>query len=123
MPVASLALLVLLAQEPTHSDKLMHAALGASFTLAGVDNGLTQRCLGAGTCREANPLLKPLEGNALAFSLTKLSVDAGVGYLTWRLHTSKNPKVRKAAWVLVIGTIALRSYVVVHNVKQLRDGR
>ncbi|MDP3703685.1 MAG: DUF5658 family protein [Candidatus Omnitrophota bacterium] len=74
--------------------------LTALVVAAGADLGSTERCLGAGTCRELNPLLSlAVTKNAMFFGATKMAITALVGWIVHELYAHGHPKIARAlAW-------------------------
>jgi hypothetical protein len=74
--------------------------LTALVVAAGADLGSTERCLGAGTCRELNPLLSlAVTKNAMLFGATKMAITALVGWIVHELYAHGHPKIARAlAW-------------------------
>lgn len=84
--------------------------------LAGADVAMTMRCIGAGTCREANPLLRPLQDRPAWFGFAKAAVNTAsiIAVYKW---TKPHSKTRYAVLgVLIIGQGA----VVALNARQLQ---
>ena len=59
---------------------------GATIATTVADVELTQHCIHAGTCREANPLL--LSGRKRAYAIA-LPIAVGISYLGHRWHKDK----------------------------------
>ncbi len=66
-------------------DKKFWLALGTAYALTVVDIELTQRCIRAGNCREANPLLGQSRGRAYAVNAAIL-----VPVTIWSYHRKKD---------------------------------
>lgn len=58
----------------------------------GADLFTTAHCLGAKTCREVNPILRPLENHDYALGAVKLGLAAGQGYALDKLR-ERNPRL------------------------------
>jgi hypothetical protein len=96
---------------PDRPANLMAIAYGG---LVGADVGITMRCVGAGTCAEANPLLRPLQDKPVAFGFSKTAFQTAVvvGIYKWTKPRSK----ARYAWLG--GLIAVQAGVVAWNVRQ-----
>lgn len=104
-------------QEPGAT--LTHLAIGASITAAGMDLATSMHCLGARTCREVNPLLRPLEGQPLAFGAVKGASSALVAWLLLRYHREHPRLVR----VVALALTASSTYIAVRNTRLVRRVR
>jgi Fe-S-cluster-containing dehydrogenase component len=97
------------AQSPLVNDVAMVAALAAH----GADLYTTGRCIGAGTCREANPFLSPFVNTPLAFGATKMAV-AGTVLTVKRRYRDAHPRL--VFWVSVAETCFVAA-VATHNAR------
>ena len=113
LPLLLLVLLSVPAQAQDRPANWMAISFGA---LAGADIGITQRCIGAGTCREANPILRPLQDKPAWFGGAKAALNTAtvVGIYRW---TKPRSKTRYAAFGVLI---AVQAVVVGSNIRQLR---
>jgi hypothetical protein len=91
--------------------RITHGLIGAYIAGAGADLSTTQRCLGAGTCHELNPALKPV-----LFGTVKMAVAAAIAAVLIKNH-EQHPKVVR--WIA--GTLAASSvYIAVRNTRTAR---
>jgi hypothetical protein len=96
--------------------RITHGLIGAYIAGAGADLSTTQRCLGAGTCHELNPALKPLENKPVLFGTVKMAVAAAIAAVLIKNH-EQHPKVVR--WIA--GTLAASSvYIAVRNTRTAR---
>lgn len=74
--------------------------LTAMVIAAGADLGSTERAIGAGTCRELNPILSlAVTSNSMVFGATKMAITATVGWVVHALYDHDHPKIARAlAW-------------------------
>jgi len=75
------------------SERVLMVTMGAA---GGADLMTTGYCLGAGTCREGNPILRPLEDQPFAFGVAKMGTTAYLMYWMHKLHHT-HPKL---AWIV-----------------------
>lgn len=94
--------------------RLTHGLIGSYIVASAMDLSTTQRCLGAGTCREANPLLRPLEDMPLTFAAAKTAVAVGVAIILIKQHTKHPRIVRLIAVSLTAGSL----YIAVRNTRR-----
>jgi len=100
------------AQAPDRPANWMAITFGS---LAGADIGMSMNCMGAGTCREANPLLRPLQDHPAFFGAAKAGFNTAtvVGIYKWTQPKSTRRYV-------ALGTlIAVQAVVVGLNARQL----
>ena len=118
MRPALLAVLLLLPSAARAQDRpLLKAALASYAALSVVDATQTGACLRAGTCREANPLLRPFAGSPGGLVTVKLAANTGVALTVWKLR-KRHPK---AALVLGIAAAVSQGIVVASNARQGRQ--
>lgn len=115
-PSVITALLLSLASPAyAQSETAQHIAIGSYMVSAGADLSVTSYGLGAGSLREANPILRPFEHKPVGMAVTKMGLGAGVSALLLKTHT-KNPK---AAFWTAVGLSVLNSWVTYRNTKFL----
>jgi hypothetical protein len=98
----------------------IHLAIAAYMVAGQSDIAQTAFCLGARTCRELNPFLRPLmdrRGVVPALS-AKGALHVGVSYVFLRAH-KQHPK---AAFWAAVASAAIQGYVVHHNAREARSG-
>jgi hypothetical protein len=100
------------------SETAAHLVIGAYVVAGFADTAQTAYCLGAKTCIEANPVLRPLMGigdqKGVARALTVKGLwHVGGSYLLLRMH-KEHPKL--AFWTGVAMASA-QTAVVVHNAR------
>lgn len=113
-------LLLLLWASPVaaQSERATHIALGSYITAGYFDAAITANCHGAGTCREQNPILRPIvERRGVVAAMTvKGAMHAGIAGYLLKTH-AKHPK--RVFWITV-GLTAAQVAVDVANVRTLR---
>ena len=114
---ALLAVLLLLPSAARAQDRPLKAALASYAALSVVDAKQTGACRRAGTCREANPLLRPFAGSPSGLVTVKLAANTGVALTVWKLR-KRHPK---AALVLGIAAAVSQGIVVASNARQGRQ--
>ena len=82
---------------------------GMFVLLQGVDIAQTMQCIGASSCREANPFLRSLARNPAAFGATKMAIAFASGYALFHAR-SKHPKLVTALAIAGIGLYATITY-------------
>lgn len=92
---------------------LLHAALIALSAAHGADLATTEYCLGRGTCRESNPVLRPFERQPLALGSIKMAVAAANVAILVKAHRS-HPKI--VLWIAA-GEAAVFTAVALHNAR------
>jgi len=118
--LCSVLLLVLLLPSSAYAqgERATHLALGSYVTAAFFDASITSCCHGAKTCREQNPLLRPIveKRGVVAAMTVKGAMHAGIA--AWLLKAHKDhPK--RVFWITV-GLTAAQIAVDVQNVRTLR---
>ncbi len=105
------------AESPPSSPKLDNSLFAVSLIsytiLNAADYFSTREALKYSGVREANPLLKSLAKNDIAFAALKLGFTASNVYLLQKLHQ----KNKTLAWVISGLCNAALSYVVINNLK------
>lgn len=76
---------LLIAHAASAEDKLFRATLVSAVVAHGMDLAETQRCLGAGRCRELNPWLARVESPS-GFAIAKMGLASGTLWATAKLH-------------------------------------
>ena len=94
----------------------LHVAIAASMMAGALDYGITEHCLGAGTCRERNTWLAPYSNNPLSFGVRKVGAEILINYGAVALWDHGH---KKMAMIALIENIAIKSFVVYHNVHAL----
>jgi hypothetical protein len=83
--------------------------------LAAADVATTVEGINSGTCREANPVMKPFTGN------TALTIAAGMGFTELWLQGIKkftrNDTSEPVTFWMLVGTAIGRGFVVGHNLE------
>ena len=107
-----IALLVALSlSAPASADTLFNVGMVFAVTGHGMDLSITSYCLGAETCKEANPLLRPIAERPILLGAAKMGLaGASLWYLA-EAHKS-NPKV---ATVVVYAMGGLFTYIAIRN--------
>lgn len=82
---------------------------GTFVLLQGVDIAQTMECIGAASCREANPFLRSLARRPAAFGATKMAIAFVSGYALFHAR-SKHPKLVTALSIAGIGLYATITY-------------
>jgi hypothetical protein len=96
------------------SDTAYRLALAGAVTAHGLDLSTSSHCLGAGTCRELNPILRPLSDTPLAFGAAKMGIAAASLLATDALRRRGH---RKAAFWIAVGQGIAFTYIAVRNVR------
>jgi hypothetical protein len=113
--ICVLACLALLwAADASAQDRPLKAAIASYAALSVLDARQTGACLGAGTCREMNPALRPMPTGALL--TVKLAANAGVAVTVWKLRRTRP----KTALGLAIAAAVSQGVVVAHNARRRR---
>ncbi|HWI16146.1 MAG TPA: DUF5658 family protein [Vicinamibacterales bacterium] len=103
------------AQAPVFSEPRRPGALVPLYaglvTLQALDFHSTRRALDLGAGQEANPLMKPVVGNNLAFAAVKASTAAGIIWATEKLWKNN----RKAAVIVAGAANVLTGFIVARN--------
>ena len=97
-----------------HEPTLLHALIGAAMVAHGADLATTMYCRGARTCAEANPALRWLQDDPVAFAAVKMGLAAGTSYALLRLHRS-HPRI---VTVMAVAQVGAFSYVAWRNRRQ-----
>ena len=122
MKATGLALIVLLMLPSTaraeDKDKLFTAVRIGIWTTQAMDLAVTQHVLGAGTGREANPLIGWTMRDPYAAAAMKVGGALVIDYLLRQTHQRN----RAAAIWTGIGITAAYSIVLVHNRQVMRAG-
>lgn len=100
-------------------DRLFRWLLVTSVTAQGLDLGITANCLGAGTCREGNPVLRPFEQRPLLLSGVKMGLAGTVDYALAEVHED-HPRL--ARW-LVAGLAVGFTALALRNAHEVQYGR
>jgi hypothetical protein len=100
------------------SETATHVALGSYLTASYFDASITAYCHGQGTCRETNPILRPIvEQRGVVTAMTvKGAMHAGIA--AWLLKAHKDHP-RRVFWITV-GLTAAQVAVDVQNVRVTR---
>ena len=101
------------------ADTPFNITLVSYAAASGADLATTMHCLGAQTCREANPIMVPLVGTPAAAGAVKMGTAALVGWLLLH-HHKQHPKV--TFWLAIAGT-SLYSAAAIHNARVARRHR
>lgn len=96
-------------------DRWGDALLAGYVSLAAADLAQTSRCLGAGTCLELNPVLRPIAHQPVLLG----AVKAGLTLATVRVCT-RYPARSRARYGCLTGAVALQAGVVAWNAYALR---
>lgn len=103
---------------PSPSDPgWLHAAVAGSIIAHAADISTTMYCRGARTCSEANPALRWLQDQPIAFAAAKMTVAVGMNYALLRLH-KRHPKLTLALALAQVGGYGYISY---RNAQTLPD--
>jgi hypothetical protein len=113
---AAATLIIALFASPAfaQSDRAYRLALAGAVTAHGLDLSTSSHCLGAGTCRELNPILRPLSDTPLAFGAAKMGIAAASLLATDALRRRGH---RKAAFWIAVGQSIAFTYIAVRNVR------
>jgi hypothetical protein len=110
------ALLVLILAAPVSAqtdERLTHAAIAGYMVAAQIDIAGTSYCLGKGTCREANPLFKPLvESRGV---VPAMAVKAATHTAIAGLLLTKHKKHPRAVFWFAVALMSAQIAVDVHN--------
>jgi hypothetical protein len=82
---------------------------GMFVLLQGVDIAQTMQCIGASSCREANPFLRSLARQPAAFGATKMAIAFVSGYALFHAR-ARHPKLVTALSIAGIGLYATITY-------------
>jgi hypothetical protein len=100
-------------REPTDGHGFAKTVAGVStglfVLLQGVDIAQTMQCIGAASCREANPFLRSLARQPAAFGATKMAIAFVSGYTLFHART-RHPKLVTALSIAGIGLYATITY-------------
>lgn len=96
-------------------DRWADALTVAVAGLAAADVAQTSRCLGAGTCREANPIMAPMAGRPVLFGLVKGALAASLV-----AHCRKAPARSPRRYGCFVGAVAVQAGIVAWNARALR---
>ena len=88
---------------------LAGVSTGLFVLLQGVDIAQTMQCIGAASCREANPFLRSLARQPAAFGATKMAIAFVSGYTLFHAR-GKHPKLVTALSIAGIGLYATITY-------------
>jgi hypothetical protein len=88
-------------------DPVFKVATTGLLAAHGADLWSTGKCIGAGTCHEINPALRPLEGSGVAFGAVKMAIAGAQVYALERLHRKSRAWGRISAFALAAGTFAI----------------
>jgi len=91
-------------------------ALAAYLMLSGADIGQSMSCVGARTCYEANPVLRPLATHPAWYGATKIGISVGMVGLVQKVTKPKS----KQRLVAYIGMAAVQAVVVGLNARRTR---
>lgn len=105
-----------LAQPP--ADRVSTALVVTSSALAGADVAMSMRCIGAGTCREQNPFLRPLQDTPVWYGGVRAGLQVGL-VLAIQRYTKPRTARRYLAYGVVIG---VQAAVVALNTSQRHAG-
>ncbi len=103
------------AQTADPHTSLFRASMVAAVVAHSMDLAETQRCLGAGSCREVNPWLGRFDSPS-GFAVAKMSIVAAQLWLVAKLHEGKP----KTAIVINVATTALFAGIAAHNARVSR---
>lgn len=93
------------------SDRVSHIAIGAFMVGQFSDAMTTEYCIGAGLCREANPLMRWANHQPVAMAMVKggVATVASVALIkAHRIHA-------KATFLVTIGLTVGQAWLTVHN--------
>jgi hypothetical protein len=93
------------------TDKLFTAVRIGTWATQAMDLAVTQRALGAGTGREANPVMGWSMSDPFVAAATKVGAALAIDYLLQKTHRRSR---MEAIW-MGIGVTAAYSVVLVHN--------
>ena len=96
-------------EDPGFAKAIAGVTTGMFVLLQGVDIAQTMQCVGASSCREANPFLRSLARNPAAFGATKMAIAFVSGYALFHAR-SKHPKLVTALSMAGIGLYAAITY-------------
>lgn len=116
-PVAALFLVCLLPAVASAQDDRLRIPTIAASAAAAADWASTYHALKYYKVREANPLLRPLDGSPLSLITVGGLIDAGA-FSVWNVTVGrKNERVAAAGlWAMT----AFRAFLVIHNIRNER---
>jgi hypothetical protein len=114
MAIAAVIIALFASPAFAQSDRAYRLALAGAVTAHGLDATSSAWCLGAGTCREMNPILRPLSDTPLAFGAAKMGIAAASLLATDALRRRGH---RKAAFWIAVGQSVAFTYIAVRNVR------
>ncbi len=93
-------------------DKKFFAVSAALWGSTILDAETTHSCLGLGTCREGNPVMRPFfkAGRPATYGFYA-GANSAVLYLSYRLRKSSNPTARKLWWVMPVMMTASHAFI------------
>jgi hypothetical protein len=103
----ALATPVFAQEAPPKKDHVFRFALGTLLVGHGMDLWSTGKCIGAQTCREANPALSWAQDTEVLFGGLKMAGAAGEIWLLDRLHKKNKKAGRIATFALAAVTIGV----------------
>lgn len=116
-PVAALFLVCLLPAIASAQDDRLRIPTIAASAAAAADWASTYHALKYYKVREANPILRPLDGSPLSLITVGGLIDAGA-FSVWNVTVGrKNERVAAAGlWAMT----AFRAFLVIHNIRNER---
>lgn len=116
-PVAALFLVCLLPAVASAQDDRLRIPTIAASAAAAADWASTYHALKYYKVREANPILRPLDGSPLSLITVGGLIDAGA-FSVWNVTVGrKNERVAAAGlWAMT----AFRAFLVIHNIRNER---
>jgi hypothetical protein len=116
-PIAALFLICLLPAVASAQDDRLRIPTIAASAAAAADWASTYHALKYYKVREANPLLRPLDGSPLSLITVGGLIDAGA-FSVWNVTVGrKNERVAAAGlWAMT----AFRAFLVIHNIRNER---
>jgi hypothetical protein len=116
-PVAALFLVCLLPAVASAQDDRLRIPTIAASAAAAADWASTYHALKYYKVREANPILRPLDGSPLSLITVGGLIDAGA-FSVWNVTVGrKNERVAVAGlWAMT----AFRAFLVIHNIRNER---
>lgn len=109
-------LLVALPTTAQAQDRVFRGLLAGAVVAHGMDLSITAHCLGAGTCREANPFLRSFERRPIPLGAVKMAT-ASLSLLAISEIHKDHPRVGK--WLLVASIVGY-SAVAISNARRVR---
>lgn len=118
MRLAIILVLLVFAATPAQAEPspAFRALLATNVALHGADLSLTMHCLGAGTCRELNPVMRSLADHPAWFGATKMGIAALSTWAKVKIYKRN----RKLAWWITGAEAAGTTIVILHNRSALR---